>query len=100
MKALETGEMKSLELRDRETLEHWASMRMEKGDLRAYQTKNNAYSLDGLPGLRVAIRDSGRSVWWARMTAWLRRTGAQKEGLAVGLLMGWLMLLLAQTLAS
>lgn len=92
--------MKSLELRDRETMGHWASMRMEKGDLRAYQTKNNAYSLDGLPGLRVAIRDSGRSVGWARMTAWLRRTGAQREGLAVGLVMGWLMLLLAQTLLA
>lgn len=88
-----------MELRDRESMGHWASKRIEKGELREYQTKNNAFSLDGLPGVRIAIRDSGKSVWWAKMTAWVRRTGAQMEALALGMVMGCLMLLLAQTLA-
>ncbi|KAI4123377.1 MAG: hypothetical protein LQ338_005293 [Usnochroma carphineum] len=99
VKAIETGEKKYLEMRDRESMGHWASKRIETGTLREYQKKNNAFSLDGLPGFRIAIRDSGNSVWWARMTAWVRRIGAQKEAFALGMVMGCLTLLLAQILA-
>ncbi|KAL8854347.1 MAG: hypothetical protein Q9221_000834 [Calogaya cf. arnoldii] len=99
VKAIETGEKKFLEMRDRESMGHWASKRMEKDELREYQTNNNAFSLDGLPGFRVAIRDSGKSVWWARMSAWVRRVGVQKGALTIGMVMGCLMLLLAQMIA-
>lgn len=79
---------------------HWASKQIEKDTLREYQKKNNAYSLDGLPGLRAAVRDAGRSVWWAKMIAWMGRIAAQREALGIGMLVGCLGLLVAQALAN
>ena len=86
------------ELKDRETMGHWASKQVEKNTLRKYQAGNNAYSLDGLPGFRVAIRDSGQWIWWARMRAWVRRMIYQKEAMVVGAVIGMVVLLLWQTL--
>ncbi|KAL8994358.1 MAG: hypothetical protein Q9169_005645 [Polycauliona sp. 2 TL-2023] len=98
VKAIENGEKKYLGLADRKTMGHWASKQVDAGTLKEYQQKNNAFSLDGLPGFRAAIRDSGRSVWWAKVSAWVRGIGAQREGLVMGVLVGWVMMLLAQIL--
>ena len=75
-------------LEDRETLGHWASKKVENSELRAYQAVWNVDSLDGLPGLRSAIRDAGRSVWGMRAKAILKRVGGQREALALGFLVG------------
>ena len=96
MKAIEAGEKKYVELRDREMMGHWASKQVDKGTLREYQKNNNAFSLDGLPGFQAAIRDSGRSVWVAKGTAWVRAIGMQKEGMALGVVIGCAMVLLVQ----
>lgn len=68
----ETHEPKPL-LKDRETLGHSASKVVEKGQLRSYQRERSARSLDGLPGLWSAVRDSGQYVWVGRARNWLRR---------------------------
>ncbi|KAL8806074.1 MAG: hypothetical protein Q9182_001606, partial [Xanthomendoza sp. 2 TL-2023] len=86
IKAIERGEKVSLGLKDRATMGHWASKQIEKNALRDYQKKMNAYSLDGLPGFRAALRDSGKSVWWAKVGALFRRIGAQKEAFGVGMM--------------
>ncbi|MCJ1428426.1 hypothetical protein MMC29_006336, partial [Sticta canariensis] len=68
-------------LKDRETLGHWASVKIEKNQLHAYQKEWNANSLDGLTGMRVARRDAGERLWATETTAHLRRIAAQKEAL-------------------
>ena len=83
-------------LEDRETLGHWASKKVEKDELRAYRAIWNLDSLDGLPGLRSAMRDSGRSFWVMEMKATLGRIGAQREALGLGILVGVLMTILLQ----
>lgn len=67
---------------------HWASKKIATNALKEYQEKNNSYSLDGLPGLRAALRDSGRSVIGAEMEARVRRIGRQREALGSGLVLG------------
>ncbi len=100
IKAIETGEKKYLELIDRQTMGHWASKQIEKGALRDYQKMNNAFSLDKLPGLRTALRDAGYTVWVSKITAWVRKVGrGQKEGFALGVVVGCFLLLLTQAFA-
>lgn len=86
------------ELKDRDTLGHWASKLVAKDDMRRYQKDWNAYSLDGLPALRVAMRDTGHSVLWGRVKSWKRRISVQKEALSVGILVGASLVLLIQWL--
>ncbi|PGH14533.1 hypothetical protein AJ79_03026 [Helicocarpus griseus UAMH5409] len=47
-------------LQDRETMGHWAATKISKNQLHAYQADMNADSLDGLPGLKAAMRDRAR----------------------------------------
>ncbi|CAG8950166.1 hypothetical protein HYFRA_00008403 [Hymenoscyphus fraxineus] len=75
---------------DREILGHWASKQIEKNELGAYQIKNNLSSLDGLPGLKTARREAGQNLLFVDFVAFCKRVLAQREGLMVGLLMGFL----------
>ncbi|KAL8661294.1 MAG: hypothetical protein Q9202_005719 [Teloschistes flavicans] len=85
-------------LHDRETLGHWASKKVETDTLREYQKNNNAYSLDGLPGLMIAVKDSGESIWWVELKTWARRIfGGQREALGVGMVMGVIVVMVSQT---
>lgn len=86
------------ELKDRDTLGHWASKMVAKDELRQYQKRSNAYSLDGLPGLKVAMRDQGHSVAWGRVKSWRRRISVQRETLSVGISVGASLVLLIQWL--
>lgn len=43
-------------LKDRDTLGHFASKVVAQNKMEAYQQTNNCESLDGLPGLRAAMR--------------------------------------------
>ena len=75
-------------------------MKCERNEMMAYQAEWNADSLDGLTGLRAAMRTRGQRVWWENLKAWARRvagqwvvvflgfiTGAVIGGAAVGYLM-------------
>lgn len=85
-----------LELRDRETMGHWASKKVEKNELHAYQAEWNASSLDGLTGLRVARRDAGERLWVTGSRVYLTRIVKQREalcwGIGIGILMMWVFL--------
>ncbi|GIK05740.1 hypothetical protein Aspvir_009853 [Aspergillus viridinutans] len=73
-------------LKDRETLGHFASKTVEKGQLRSYQRQWNASSLDGLPGLWSAIGDNGEYVWVGRVRNWLHRHEEEIEVVKTSLL--------------
>jgi hypothetical protein len=62
-------------LHDRDTLGHWAGKQISAGTLQSYQAKNNNSSLDGLPGLRAARKDTGERMWYRDMQVKLRRNG-------------------------
>lgn len=49
---------------NRPTLDKWARHKADANEIREYQTANNAKSMDGLPGLRLARRDAGE---WIRL---------------------------------
>ena len=87
------------ELKDRETMGHWASEKQEKNQLRAYQAEWNSGSLDGLVGLTVARRDRCERLWLTSARAWVRRVFAQKDALATGILLGIITMLLVQMVA-
>lgn len=53
-------------LEDRHTLGHWAGKQVSQGTMNEYRSKMNNSSLDGLPGLRVARKDSGEHQLWYR----------------------------------
>ena len=74
--------------KDRETIGHWASKKVENNELQSYQAEWNADSLDGLPGLGIARRDRGERLWVTGMKARARRVGAQREALFWGVLLG------------
>ena len=88
------------ELKDRETLGHWASKMVEKNELRNYQKGNNAHSLDGLPGLRIALKDSGHSMFMVHATTLTTRLKLHKEALCIGISMGASLVLLLQWLMN
>lgn len=80
-------------LRDRDTLGHWAHRQIEKDSLLAYQAKSNSSSLDGCPGLRSAMRRRGQWVRWELVKARVRRVVGQREAVAVGVVMGVVLVL-------
>ena len=69
---------------DRETMGHWASKKVEKNELHKYQAEWNSNSLDGLTGLRAAMKDQGEKLLLAEFQAWMRRMWGQREAVAVG----------------
>ncbi|PWY66454.1 DUF1446-domain-containing protein [Aspergillus heteromorphus CBS 117.55] len=68
----ETHETKPF-LKDRDTLGHWAGKKVQSNDLQAYQKQWNVRSLDGLPGLRTALKDDRQFIWLGQMGNWVRR---------------------------
>ena len=62
-------------LHDRDTLGHWGSKQIDAGTIHAYRAKNNAYSLDGLPGMRRARRDKGDMIWYSEVKARMKPRG-------------------------
>lgn len=43
------------------------------GKMQTYQQECNTRSLDGLPGLRSALKDSGHHIWRVELENWLSR---------------------------
>lgn len=83
-----------LALKDRETLGHWASNKIEKNELRNYQAEWNSHSLDGLPGLRVARQDSGERLWFINTKARALKIAGQWEALVVGTILGSILVII------
>lgn len=77
---------------------HWARTKVAKNALLTYQAENNASSLDGCTGLRAAMRDHGERIWLSNGKALVRRVVGQREGVAVGTVLGVLILLFWQSL--
>lgn len=79
-------------LKDRKTLSDWAGKVELKNELQKYQAVWNSSSLDGLPGMRAAVRDAGERYWVLEMRARIRRVGQQKGALLVGIFIGMVLL--------
>jgi hypothetical protein len=69
---------------DRPTLDFWAAKTWAAKKTHDYQAANNARSMDGLPGLRVARRDAGEWVRAGDIAAWTNRLLAEKSAVAFG----------------
>ncbi|CAG8907231.1 unnamed protein product [Penicillium egyptiacum] len=57
-------------LQDRQTLGHFATKKVSAGQMQKYQQEWNSRSLDGLPGLRSALKDSGHYTWQLELENW------------------------------
>jgi hypothetical protein len=75
----------------RDTLNSWASKKIENNEMIAYRKKWNVDSLDGLTGLRTARRDRGEILWLTDLQAWCRRIWEQKEAVAFGFVLALLL---------
>ena len=73
------------------TLDTYWGKRAEDNTIHDYQMKNNATSIDGLPGLRAARRDAGEILWVSDFQALCNRIILQREGLGLGLCLGFLL---------
>jgi len=73
-----------LRLQDRKTLGHWASQQVEKGVLDQYRAKNNARSLDGLGGMKVARRHRGEILLLGDVEIWFKRVLQQWDAMLLG----------------
>lgn len=74
---------------NRETLDKWGETMTREGrnKLDKYQDKNNAHSLDGLPGLKSARSRLGQSVMLDEVKRWVRNVWYGKLD---AVLLGWL----------
>lgn len=86
------GELSELAVFEaRPTLDTWAKKKADTAELQAYQDINNSRSIDGLPGLRVARRNLGESVWVGDTKAHISRIFAEKEAVAAGFLLAFIL---------
>lgn len=69
---------------------------IDKNKLLDYQAANNSFSLDGCPALRSAMRDRGDWVGVTLLRARMRRIGAQREAVLVGVVIGVLLVFAGQ----
>lgn len=88
MPLLSEAEQKSL--LDRETLGHWAGKTVSENKMVDYRAKNNAYSLDNLPGLKAGRRTRGEWLWTGDARAYLTRLWSQKDALLIGFVLAFL----------
>lgn len=79
----------------RPTTDSWAASKAQSNTLHEYQGLNNSRSIDGLPGLRVALRDAGQTLWVADSKARLSRILAAPEAMAAGFVLAAVLYLCA-----
>lgn len=77
---------------DRKTLSDWVGKVDLKNELQKYHAKWNSSSLDGLPGMRAAVREAGERYWVLEMRAQVRRVGQQRGTLLIGIFIGMVLL--------
>jgi hypothetical protein len=76
---------------NRPTLASWAAGQVEKNSMFDYQSTKNAYSIDGLPGLRSARRATGQSLILTDAKAWARRIAAEWQAVVTGFVLAIIM---------
>jgi len=79
-------------LQDRETLGHWAGKTVSDNKMVEYRAKNNAYSLDNLPGLKAGRKTRGEWLWVADARAFAVRLWNQVDGLVVGFVLAFVVI--------
>ncbi|THV69911.1 pyridoxamine phosphate oxidase family protein [Aureobasidium pullulans] len=77
-------------LLDRETLGHWAGKTVSDNKMVDYRAKNNAYSLDDLPGLKAGRRTRGEWLWTGDARAYLTRLWNQMDAMVIGFVFAFL----------
>jgi hypothetical protein len=74
---------------DRPTMVNWGSGKEQRGELSEYHRANNAYSLDGIPGLRAARRANGETLQFiGNAKAWCRRVMGTPDAVLTGMVIG------------
>lgn len=99
MSEADADKLSKSDLLDRDTLTKFLVNQSKQGKLAAYHAQKNAYSLDGLPAMKVARRTKGESLWAADVRALFSRVLAQREGLVLGIILG-IMIMLSLRLES
>ncbi|EFQ35199.1 pyridoxamine phosphate oxidase [Colletotrichum graminicola] len=72
---------------ERPTLDFFSKKSVDNNTINKYRVENNRASLDGLPGLRVARRDAGETLWVVDARARLARAARETDGLLLGVLL-------------
>lgn len=75
---------------DRDVLTKWLQNKVKKDALSDYQIKNNARSLDGLPGLTHARRMNREWVWLGNIRASFARELSHPMAILLGFVLGLL----------
>lgn len=76
--------------KSRDTMDNWARKQVEKKELSDYQKRNNARSLDGLPGMHSARRSYDENFAIEDTKAWFRKVVRQQDAIAFGFGLGFL----------
>lgn len=97
-KTVDDAEKQPME--DRDTLTQWVAGTIRRGEMDAYQVKNNSRSLDGLGGLKAARRRKGEILFVEDMSLWLARTVKQKEAMVLGAVLAIVALRILSMLSS
>lgn len=79
-------------LLDRETLGHWAGKTVSDNKMVEYRAKNNAYSLDNLPGLKAGRKTRGEWLWVADVRAYVQRLWYQMNALIIGFVLAFVVI--------
>ncbi|KAI4717044.1 pyridoxamine phosphate oxidase family protein [Aureobasidium sp. EXF-10727] len=77
-------------LLDRETLGHWAGKTVSDNKMVDYRAKNNAYSLDDLPGLKAGRRTRGEWLWVGDAKAYLTTLWNQMDAMVIGFVLAFI----------
>ena len=86
--------------RDRDTLDRFNARQVEQGKMETYRAQNNAWSLDGLAGMKSARRAAGHALWISSLQAWLRRVFRQREALLMGAFLALVVVMVVEYLAA
>ncbi|KAJ4336501.1 hypothetical protein N0V87_005365 [Didymella glomerata] len=78
----------------RETLEAWAAKKIERREMMDFQRANNAWSLDGLPGLKSARMAADQNFAVEDTKVWFRRVVRQWDAVALGVVLGMVLMVL------
>ena len=81
---------------DRDTLDLFSIQSVKKGKMDAYRAANNAWSLDGLGGMKAARRGAGDNLLLSDVQLRLRRIFQQREAVLMGALLAVIAMLLLQ----
>lgn len=77
----------------RETLEAWATKKIERREMMDFQKLNNARSLDGLPGLKSARMSQDQNIAVEDTKTWLRKISKQWDAIAAGVGLGFIIMI-------